>query len=997
MPGSWGRAGIHRVGRSGILLGLLGVGACTTEEHGAALAPVLAGNLVVTVQGLGLNVPAQITVAGPGGFLRTLTGSQTLISIAPGTYTVTAESVTASGHIWAPTSPSQAVTVTSGAEAGVTVHYDVATGGLVITVTGPPGDQGEAALTLVGAGGSLPITSSVQLVGLAPGAYLLVGGPVTLSTEVWEPGLPTGPIVVPASLTPVEVTVPYVLVTGRLTVTVDGLPDGTPAQVSVAGPGGFSRQVEASSTFVGLLPGDYTVSAQPVHVGQDTWLGSPGVQQVSVAAGPTPASAGVTYVTQTGNLNVTVTGLPPGGQGAVMVTGPGGFHQTLTQSQSFPGLVPGAYQVAAAAAMANGHAWAPSPVFQNILVPGGGTGTAAVAYTQSTGTLALTVLGLPGGTSGNVTVTGPGYNQTFGGTATVPGLTPGQYTITAQEVSGGGATWSPAPANQVVAVQAAATAGATVVYSGGPQGPSLNLRIEGLYLTQATQRFDGTVPLIAGRDALLRVFAVANEPNTVQPRVRVRLYQNGALAQTWLINAPGGSVPLAPDESSLAGSWNMVVPAALVQPGLAVLADVDPDGAVAEGNLNDNMFPLTGQPGSVDVRALPTFGIRFVPVRQSVNDSLGNVTAANMESYLTEARRVLPIAGYDADLRDVYVTTAPVLQSNNANGAWGTILNEVLALRVADGSPRYYYGVVRTGYTSGIAGIGFVGSWPRTSLGWDRVASRAWVMAHEVGHNMGRPHAPACGAGSPDPSYPYANGAIGVWGLDVPLLQLKHPATAFDIMGYCSGSFWVSDYNWQLMIAYRQGGPNNAPDGGVAQAVPARRGLLLWGRLTRDGPVLEPAFEVDAPPLLPAPGPHRIELVGADGRSLLSIPFRAEEVADHTDDPEQAFAFVLPLTPELAGRVAELRLVAGGRTVTRRGTVGDPESGRTVRRGRTGLAEVRWNAERYPMALVRDEATGRILSFARHGQVVVPPAGGRYRITFSDGVRSREETAILPQ
>jgi hypothetical protein len=147
--------------------------------------------------------------------------------------------------------------------------------------------------------------------------------------------------------------------------------------------------------------------------------------------------------------------------------------------------------------------------------------------------------------------------------------------------------------------------------------------------------------------------------------------------------------------------------------------------------------------------------------------------------------------------------------SDNANGAWGTILSEVLALRSGDASARYYYGVVRTGYSSGIAGMATWAAARTPAIGWDRLPSASGVMAHEVGHNLGRSHAPCGGAGGPDASYPHPGGSIGVWGLDVAALLLKNPATHYDLMGYCDPD-WVSDFNWSAMVAFREGGPDNS-------------------------------------------------------------------------------------------------------------------------------------------------------------------------------------------
>ena len=122
-------------------------------------------------------------------------------------------------------------------------------------------------------------------------------------------------------------------------------------------------------------------------------------------------------------------------------------------------------------------------------------------------------------------------------------------------------------------------------------------------MTQAAQRYDGTGPLVAGRAAYLRVFVLANKANTATPQVRVRLFSSGSLVQTWMLNAPGTSVPLAVNEGRLAASWNILVPAALMQPDLSILADVDPAGTVPEADKNDNTFPGNGTAGPVDVRA----------------------------------------------------------------------------------------------------------------------------------------------------------------------------------------------------------------------------------------------------------------------------------------------------------------------------------------------------------------------------------------------------------
>jgi len=607
----------------------------------------------------------------------------------------------------------------------------------------------------------------------------------------------------------------------------------------------------------------------------------------------------------------------------------------------------------------------------------------SVAYSLGVGSLAVTIAGLPGAAAASVLVTGPGgFSQTLTGSQTVAGLAPGSYTVSGQSIVSGGTTYNPSPA-QTVTVAAGSTANASIAYAAAGGGGSLNLRIDGVYLTQATQAYNGSVPLVAGRDAYLRAFAVANQNNTAQPQVRVRLYNGATLLQTHTIAAPLASAPTSVNEGALSSSWNVLVPAGLVQPGLRVLADVDPSNGIAEADESDNQFP-TGGASAVDVLALPDFSIRFVPVLQQVNGLQGNVTEANKEAFLASTKAMLPVGAYSVDVRAVYTTTAPALESGNGNSAWGTILNEVLALRSTDASTRYYYGVVKTSYGSGVAGMGYVGGNARTSIGWDAMSSAPSTVAHELGHNMGRSHAPCGGPGGPDPSYPYAGGLIGVSGLDVSTLTIKITSIA-DLMGYCHPS-WISDYSWTGMLTYRQSGPNNAPP-----ALLAGSGLLVWGRITSSGIVLEPAFRVAArADLLPVAGPNLLELMAEDGRTLRSMRFDATEVADLPGGDERHFAFVVPLDAATERDLAGLRVRSGPRSASRLPSSGNASADPAPELSRVNpeQVQVRWNAARYPMVMVKDAGTGQVLSFARGGSARLWARNGDFLLTFSDGVKS---------
>jgi hypothetical protein len=453
--------------------------------------------------------------------------------------------------------------------------------------------------------------------------------------------------------------------------------------------------------------------------------------------------------------------------------------------------------------------------------------------------------------------------------------------------------------------------------------------------------------------------------------------------RTLTIPSSGGSTPLEVDEGQLGRSWNLLIPGSLIESGTSILADVDPDNAITESDETDNSFPTNGAPRSLEVRTAPAFSIRFVPVRQRANRLQGNVTEANKESYLDLTRRIYPLPRVTADVHAVYTTATSTPLSSDLS-TWSVVLSEIHALRAAEGSSAYYYGVVNPGPGSPWAGVGFLGA--PAALGYDAPSDRARVTAHELGHNWNRHHAPCGNPGAPDQRYPYSFGLIGVYGFDVSRQQLRAPYYP-DIMGYCADP-WISDYTYQAVLAYRSTGATL-----MSAAVASQPCLLLWGRIVDGQAVLEPAFQVITRPSLPSgPGPYRLEGRSAGG-TLFSLAFDVLEVPD---DPSgtRHFAFAVPLDDGRAAQLESIRLSGPGAPALMRTrppaqlrVAGIPDSV-TARRTAEGVA-LQWNAAAHPMLLVRDAATGEVLSFARGGQVEVPTAGRRLEVTASDQVLSR--------
>jgi hypothetical protein len=877
-----------------------------------------------------------------------------------------------------------------------------ATGGVSVSVatSGSSPDPDGYSVTVDGdAGRPIAANGNVAVPGLGAGNHLVGLGGVAANCTV-EGDNPRTVDVIAGVVVPVEFSVDCGAIppdAGTVTVTTvtsgagedpdgygftigDGAvqPIGPNATVSVANVASGAATVELS----GVAP--------------NCEVGGQNPRGVTVPAGGTVnVPFAITCASGAGRLEVRTisTGSPADASGYTVTVDDGApVAIGVNATRTIDGLAPGSHAVLLAGIAGNCAVQGQNPVNVTITAEETAELEFVVQCSATTGSLRVTVTGLPAGVDAVVTVTGPGnYSEDVAATRTLDGLVPGEYTVSAADVSTGGSTYASSPADRTVTIAAGGTAQVTVTYA-TTGGPTLNLRIGGLNLTQSVQTFGNEVPLVAGRDAFLRVLAQASQPNTITTPVRVRLYDGSTLVQTFTIQSPADSVPTGRSDGDFSTTWNLLVPGSLIRPGLGIQADVDPGNDITETDETDNVFPTSGPRLPVEVRQAAPLAITLVPVRQSANGLQGDVTQANADGYLDLTRRMYPLPGYNAQVHQLYTTTtSDPLQPGNENRAWNTILSELYALRVADGSERYYYGVVRIGYASGVAGIGFIGA--PVAVGYDRPNDRARITAHELGHTWGREHAPCGNPPGPDLAYPHPGGTIGRIGYDVEQEAVK-PRSTPDIMGYC-GNPWISDYTYEGVMDFRQ-----AAGGGVS-AGRAQPSLLVWGRIVEGRAVIEPAFHIVSRPVLPSrPGPYSIEGTASDGSRVFDLSFEAIEVADD-DRGGRHFAFAVPLDESAAARLESIRLAGPGvglAAVARspaslRATAAKPPS---VTRTAGGLA-IRWDAAVHPMVMVRDAASGQVLSFARGGSVVVPAGASGVDLVMSDGVASRRERVRTPR
>ncbi len=114
----------------------------------------------------------------------------------------------------------------------------------------------------------------------------------------------------------------------------------------------------------------------------------------------------------------------------------------------------------------------------------------SVTCVATVGSLRITIDGLPANIDAAVTVEGPGnFSQLVKATSTLTALAPGTYTVTAADVVSGSTTYRPSVARPSVPVAAGATASSTVSYTPVVVAPTLNLRIDGVNLTQSVQTY----------------------------------------------------------------------------------------------------------------------------------------------------------------------------------------------------------------------------------------------------------------------------------------------------------------------------------------------------------------------------------------------------------------------------------------------------------------------------------------------------------------------------
>ncbi len=409
-----------------------------------------------------------------------------------------------------------------------------------------------------------------------------------------------------------------------------------------------------------------------------------------------------------------------------------------------------------------------------------------------------------------------------------------------------------------------------------------DLSIDALRPYQVTQNAANSVPLVSGKTTVLRIFTHTTQSAPVNGlSVSILATRNGApLPNSPLVVRPV-SAPTSIIETNLSNSINVTLPEAWLSGSIRLEITIDSTNVYPESDEGNNTRSL-----ALTFTNVPPLNIKVIPVIYTHPDDKITYTPSTTAFLSPGILRMYPVAAVN-----VVERTGVAFNQNLSNtSSWYNLLDIITNLKVSDGAPanEIYYGLIpiedqlgHRWFNGGVAGLGWVGQ--RTAIGL--TDSPTWVLhgdeiaAHEIGHNLGREHAP-CGVQKYDQRYPYSDGSIGNIGVQVSPLTLYSPSSYTDLMGYCHAK-WVSDYTYQGLMA-------NQISYGAAALLTPQDGLLVRGQLDQAGDIqLKSSYRLTSlPQAIPETAEAEVQFLDSSGEivertavSLLRAPEADEQGA----------------------------------------------------------------------------------------------------------------------
>ncbi|MBN2490810.1 MAG: hypothetical protein JXQ29_08180 [Planctomycetes bacterium] len=473
----------------------------------------------------------------------------------------------------------------------------------------------------------------------------------------------------------------------------------------------------------------------------------------------------------------------------------------------------------------------------------------------------------------------------------------------------------------------------------------------------------GQPRLVPGKAALVRAHVLADAPSVGSPRVLVTAFQGASTLGTLVLTGPT-TLPTREEVSTLALGFTASLPPAWVAAGLELKLEVDPARSLAERNERNNavrIAPAVARPTRLELTIVPIL----------LDGRTG--TAPDLHPTLD---RQWPLGEVAVGVRHVYAVTSVPKVYPNGDG-WSSVLAEIAALRQADHAIGHYYGVIKTDYGSGVAGMAYVG-YP-VAIGMDTSTS---VASHELGHTFGLRHAPCGNVTGVDANYPYPGGLIGSWGYHAGTGQLLAPASTMDLMSYCTPT-WISDYHYRKAHAFLEPAAMAA-----SPAAPPEPALIVSGTIDADGRMrLMPLLKTHRSVPPHTRGDHWLVLENAGAGGGTAVPFLPVFVGC---GPAAGKAGYFTLVVPDRGPLARLRVERPGHAPLDVRAAGAPVPAAALSLvEQSGQLVVRWSAVDFPHATVAHVGARRTTLglFLAGGEAALPtrglPRGGHFEVTLS--------------
>ena len=309
------------------------------------------------------------------------------------------------------------------------------------------------------------------------------------------------------------------------------------------------------------------------------------------------------------------------------------------------------------------------------------------------------------------------------------------------------------------------------------------------------------IPIVAGRDALLRVFVNVDASHDLT----AQLFFVGNPEPIQIVQ----TIPASSTDEKLISTLNFDIPGDKITPTTKYRVVVGEPNVAQSYEAKALSYPATdGDPIPAESVG-DTLKIVLAPIAYGAAAVLPPMTDEQIKMYADGFH-----AMYPAPKLDITVRSEPIVWTKtvSANGAgWSELLDHVAEVRLMDkvGKDVYYYAPFTptssfNKFCNGgcVAGLGLLGdpgdNYSRAAIGLGYADPDSVITAlHEIGHNHGRQHAP-CDVPDADPKYPHKGGEDGVWGYNL-LTKKLYPPTTTDIMGYCL-DVWVSDYTYKAFF-----------------------------------------------------------------------------------------------------------------------------------------------------------------------------------------------------